>query len=151
VALGDLAAFSVATIERGRLLGRSEEVGRCCQLKVGFLEGIAPEALVECSPLRPAVSLAPSACAFCSRFSSQYYLVESEVKEFSFVSRNMGQRVERKLFMRTHGIGCFNLRTSRLTFSLLGEIGEPDRLSIASSTSMSRVPIDGGFASDRLD
>jgi hypothetical protein len=43
VALGDLAAFSVATIDRGRLRGRSEacEVGRLCQLKGEFLDGIA--------------------------------------------------------------------------------------------------------------
>ena len=43
VALGDRAAFSVATIDNGRLRGRSEacEVGRLCQFKGEFLEGIA--------------------------------------------------------------------------------------------------------------
>ena len=43
MALGDLAAFSAATIERGRLRGRSAvwEVGRLCQLRGEFLDGIA--------------------------------------------------------------------------------------------------------------
>ena len=66
--LGDRAAFSVATIERGRLRGRSEEVGRCCQLKVGFLEGIPldGEALIEDSRFgtESAASRVPTTCVF---------------------------------------------------------------------------------------
>lgn len=52
MALGDRAAFSAATIDRGRLRGRSDasEGGRrCCQLSGEFLEGIAldGEAFIE--------------------------------------------------------------------------------------------------------
>ena len=45
VARGDRDAFSVATIDRGRLRGRSEdwELGRRCQDKGEFLEGMALE------------------------------------------------------------------------------------------------------------
>lgn len=46
MALGLRAAFSLAIMDNGRLLGRSEacEVGlRCCQDKVGVLDGIAFE------------------------------------------------------------------------------------------------------------
>lgn len=52
---GDLAAFSGATIERGRLRGLSDacDAGRLCQDKVEFLEGMAfeGEALADESPL----------------------------------------------------------------------------------------------------
>ena len=45
VALGDLAAFSVATTDSGRLRGLSDacESGRLCQDKVEVLEGMASE------------------------------------------------------------------------------------------------------------
>jgi hypothetical protein len=51
VALGDRAAFSVATIDKGRLRERSDddEFGRRCQLRVELLGGIAldGDALIE--------------------------------------------------------------------------------------------------------
>lgn len=65
VALGDRAAFSVATIDSGRLRGRSEdcEVGRLCHERGEFFEGgmaLEGEALIEETLLRPAISLSIS-------------------------------------------------------------------------------------------
>jgi hypothetical protein len=65
VALGDRAAFSVATIDSGRLRGRSEdcELGRRCHERGEFFEGgmaLEGDALIEETRLRSAISLSTS-------------------------------------------------------------------------------------------
>lgn len=93
VALGDRAAFSVATIDSGRLRGRSEdcEFGRRCHESVEFLEGgmtLEGEAFMEETRFRPAISLSISIGAVFSFVGE----IEVPVNRSIASSTNMSRR-----------------------------------------------------------